>query len=279
MRALLPLLRHSAAGGRAVATSAAAQPAAAGGPPGPASVPSPRTALVQGASRGLGLEFVRQLLLRETSVVATCRDPAGAGALQALQREAGSERLAIVPLDCTSEESIERAVAQVAELHPCLDLLINAAGVLHVPNVMSPETALSRLSLNSLLLCHQVNAFGPILVSKAFLPLLAKAAAAHLATEDRPAVIASISARVGSIGDNGTVSTPLLVGTHMQVATILLHPGTVDTDLSKPFQKNVPPGKLFTRERAVQQLLDIIDRTTMQQNGQFFDWKGEQIEW
>ena len=118
------------------------------------------------------------------------------------------------------------------------------------------------------------------------------------------------------------------------VAAILLHPGTVDTDLSKPFQKvssrglaqeaagpgrgppgcrlgpptsprvpaipkssppgpscppnpvrcarcaqNVPAEKLFSRERAVRQLLAIIDRTSMRENGRFFDWAGEEVEW
>ena len=69
---------------------------------------SPCAALVQGASRGLGLEFTQQLLQRPgTQVVATCRDPAAAAQLQELQRAVGPQRLSVVQLDCTSEESIE----------------------------------------------------------------------------------------------------------------------------------------------------------------------------
>lgn len=126
-----------------------------------------------------------QLLQRpNTSVVATCRNPASATALQQLQATHGSDRLALVQLDCTNEASIEDAVARVADLHPCLHLLVNSAGILHSTDPpMMPETSISRVSLSSLLLCHQINAFGPILVSKAFMSLLTQAAAAHGATE------------------------------------------------------------------------------------------------
>ena len=63
------------------------------------------------------------------------------------------------------------------------------------------------------------------------------------------------------------------------VAAILLHPGTVETDLSQPFRRNVQPEKLFSRERAAAQLLSIVDRTTMDHSGRFFDWAGLEVEW
>ncbi|KAI7838057.1 hypothetical protein COHA_008140 [Chlorella ohadii] len=249
-----------------------------------------------GSSRGLGLEFVRQLVERpNTRVVATCRTPAAAEQLQALQqRHAG--RLHIVQLDSTDESSIARAAEQVAALTQHLDVLINATGILHDAS-MSPETALARVTMDSLLKCFQVNAAGHILVAKHFAPLLINAAKLNGATDERPAVLANLSARVGSIGDNKlggwhsyrasksacnqlTKCAALEFERRKQkVAAILLHPGTVDTDLSKPFQKNVPPEKLFSRERAVQQLLAIVDRTSMRENGRFFDWKGEEVEW
>lgn len=63
------------------------------------------------------------------------------------------------------------------------------------------------------------------------------------------------------------------------VICILLHPGTVDTDLSRPFQRNVPAGKLFTKEFSVQKLLSIIDNTKKHDNGKFFAWDGLEIPW
>lgn len=260
------------------------------------SQPGPRVALVQGASRGLGLEFVRQLLLRpEQTVVATCRRPDTAEQLQQLQAE-HRERLHIVPLDCTAETSIEAAASQVSQLVPNLDLLINVAAVLHGKR-LTPETALSRVTQANLMTSFQTNTFGPILVSKAFAPLLVNAAKQTGANAERPAVIANMSARVGSVGDNRlggwysyrsskTALNQLTKCMSLEferkrqaVSCILLHPGTVDTDLSKPFQKNVAPEKLFDRERAIRQLLGIIDRTTMKETGRYYAWDGQEIPW
>ena len=60
---------------------------------------------------------------------------------------------------------------------------------------------------------------------------------------------------------------------------VALHPGTTDTDLSKPFQRNVPPEKLFSVERTVNQLLNIIDNLTENDTGQFFSWDGSRLPW
>lgn len=120
---------------------------------------------------GLGLEFVRQLLERPGYVIATCRQPEFAVGLQELQ-SFHNDRLLVVQLDTTDERSIERAVHQVSARHSRLDTLINVSGVLHVPNILSPETSIARLTLESLELSFRTNTFGPILVCKAFLPLL-----------------------------------------------------------------------------------------------------------
>ncbi|CAL5223686.1 g6237 [Coccomyxa viridis] len=256
---------------------------------------STRVALVQGASRGLGLEFVKQLLDKpDHRVVATCRNPDGAAELQELQGRS-SGRLDIVQLDCTDEGSIAEAASQVSGSHRHLDLLLNVAGILHIPGKMSPETALSRVTADSLLTNFQINAMGPILVSKRFASLLAKASEGSSASRDRPAVIANLSARVGSISDNSlggwysyraskTAQNQLskcmaieFARRKQNIAVVMLHPGTVDTDLSEPFQKNVKPEKLFAKERAVKQLLDIIEGVTMETNGSYLAWDGQSI--
>lgn len=245
------------------------------------------TALVQGASRGIGLEFVRQLAAREnlTGLIATCRDPDNAVALQALGEEPGVQ---VIPMDIEDECSVRDAARLVAARTARLDLLINCAGLLHDASGVGPERRLDQLDPTSLQRSFAVNAIGPALVVKHFRGLLQKS---------DHAVVGNISARVGSITDNRlggwyayraskaaqnmlTRSMAIELGRGGKPVTLVsLHPGTVDTDLSRPFQRNVPDGKLFTPERAVNQLLAILDRVTPQDSGRFFAWDGSEIPW
>ena len=59
----------------------------------------------------------------------------------------------------------------------------------------------------------------------------------------------------------------------------LLHPGTTDTELSKPFQTFVPPDKLFTPQRAAEQLVQVLLAQTPEDSGAFLAWDGQQIDW
>lgn len=251
--------------------------------------------MVQGASRGIGLEFVKQLLEKEKGhVIATCRNPNEATSLLHLQSKF-AERLSVLRLDVTNESTIEESAKSIRERYGSLNLLINASGILSIPNVLQPETTLSKVEKSSLLLAYEVNAVGPILVIKHMWPLLK--VGGGLGTEMDVAVVANVSARVGSIGDNRlggwhsyraskTALNQLTKNISVELARrkdpivcILLHPGTVDTDLSKPFQKNVPEGKLFTTEFSVQKLLSIIHNAKRQDNGKFFAWDGQEIPW
>ncbi|XP_031407303.1 uncharacterized protein LOC116215647 isoform X3 [Punica granatum] len=181
----------------------------------------------------------------------------------------------------------------ITEKYGSLNLLINASGILSIPDVLQPETTLTKVEKSSLLLAYEVNAVGPILVIKHMWPLLK----AGGGTKREVAIVANLSARVGSIGDNRlggwhsyrasksalnqltkTVSVEF-ARKKDPIACILLHPGTVDTDLSKPFQRNVPEGKLFTKEYSVQRLLGIIDNAKRQDNGKFFAWDGQEVPW
>ena len=62
-----------------------------------------------------------------------------------------------------------------------------------------------------------------------------------------------------------------------KVICLALHPGTVDTDLSRPYHKNVPEGKLFTTEYSVSKLMDIIETATLSNSGNFYSWDGLQL--
>jgi len=246
-------------------------------------------ALVNGASRGIGLEFVRQLLAepRFTRVFAASRRPAQADALSRLAT--GEPRLRIVALDVADEAQVEAAARQVAEETDRLHLVVNAAGVLHDAAAgFAPEKRLADVRADTLAASFAVNAFGPLLVAKHFERLLA---------HRERAVFASISARVGSIGDNRlggwyayrgakaaqNMFTKTLsvewARSRRNVICVALHPGTTDTDLSRPFQANVPPEKLFSTERTVRQLLEVVDRLSPADTGRFLAWDGSEIPW
>ncbi|KZV17696.1 short-chain dehydrogenase/reductase family protein [Dorcoceras hygrometricum] len=251
--------------------------------------------LVQGASRGIGLEFVTQLLEKSKgNVVATCRKPNEAAGLLDLKNKF-AERLDIHRLDLTVDSTIEEVAKSVKDKYGYLNLLINASGILSMPDILRPETTLSKVNREALLIAYEVNAVGPLLVTKHMWPLLK--AGGGTGTERDFAMVASISARVGSIGDNhlggwhSYRSSKAALNQLMKtvsvefarkkdpIVCILLHPGTVDTDLSKPFQKNVPKDKLFTKEVSVRKLLSIINSAKSSDNGKFFAWDGQEIPW
>ncbi len=218
-------------------------------------------------------------------MIATCRSPETATALRQVE---GSAALQTVALDVEDEGSIRSAAASVAEKHARIDLLINCAGILHDGDGMAPERRLDDLDPRAMHRSFAINSIGPALVVKHFRPLLGRS---------ERAVVASLSARVGSIGDNRlggwyayrsakaaqnmlTRCMAIELGrVGRKVIVVALHPGTVDTDLSKPFQGNVPDGKLFSRAQAVRQLLSVIDGLRPEDSGRFFAWDGSEIPW
>ena len=241
---------------------------------------------VQGASRGIGLELVRQLVAARPTgrVIASCRHPSDATELRQLV-SMHPERLSVVEMDVTDEQAIARAADQVAARTDALHLIVNVAGVLHGPD-FGPEKKLAQVRPEVLRTVFEANAFGPLLVAKHFHRLLRH--------QDR-SVYASISARVGSISDNRlggwyayrgskaaqnmfTKNLSIELGRIAPAAIVVgLHPGTVDTDLSKPFQRNVPREQLQTVGASVRFLLSVIDGLSPGDSGKVFDFRGEEI--
>ncbi len=254
-----------------------------------AASPEPRAALVQGASRGLGLAFVRQLLERgaHDRVVATAREPERSRELAELHRR-HPRVLHLERLDVTDEVSVGRAFESVSRLAPELGLLLNCAGVLHDEKDVQPEKKLESVDPAALRRVFDVNAIGPLLVAKHFLPLL---------RHDGRAVVANLSARVGSIGDNrlggwyayrGSKAAQNMFTRTLAIELarrapnaicVALHPGTVDTDLSRPFQRRVVPSTPFDPDRAASQLLDVVEGLAPEQSGSFLAWDGSAIPW
>ena len=244
--------------------------------------------LIQGASRGLGLALTRTLLsTRENlSVFATCRNPAGATSLNELKTAFGG-RLTTLALDVTSETSVVEASSRLSEGVNRLDMVLNCAGILHDQD-LQPERRLSEVDPAALERYFAINSIGPLLIAKHF---------SRFFDRKKRVVLANLSARVGSIDDNrlggwygyrGSKAAQNmftrnlaieLARKHRGIICVALHPGTVDTDLSRPFQSRVPPEKLFSADLAAGQLLKVIDDLDFTDNGGFFAWNGEKIPW
>src|SRR5262245_16295562 len=126
-----------------------------------------KTVLVTGASRGIGLEIVRQLAARKATVILACRDAQkGKKAIASLQEK---DHVEILPLDVTSPENIRAAAREYSARHDSLDVLINNAGVLH-----DGDNDIASLDPELIQRTMQTNTLGPLRVTQGFLPLLRK---------------------------------------------------------------------------------------------------------
>jgi len=218
-------------------------------------------ALIIGASGGIGSAIARALDGRGVAVTGLSRAHDG--------------------LDVTDEGSVQAALEG---LDGPFDLIFVATGALEIGGAR-PEKALKQVTPQAMMDQFALNCVGPALVLKHAVPLLPRG---------RRSVFAALSARVGSIGDNGfggwyayrTAKAALnqmihtgaieLARSHREAICVALHPGTVATAFTEKYlgrHPSVPP------EEAARNLLAVIDDLTPEQTGQFFDWQGERVPW
>lgn len=203
-----------------------------------------------------------------------------------------ADNLHWLSMDICDEQSIEQAIGVIKQQTTHLDWIINCAGLLHTSE-QSPEKALRQIETEFFLQNMQVNALASLLIAKHIKPLLGHAQR----SADKPAIFATISARVGSISDNqlgGWYSyrmskAALNMGMKTlsiewarslkDVCVVVMQPGTVNTQLSAPFQGNVADGQLFSPAYSAECLLEVLSNMTAAQSGSFVDWAGESIPW
>jgi NAD(P)-dependent dehydrogenase (short-subunit alcohol dehydrogenase family) len=241
-----------------------------------------KTTLIVGGRRGIGRELAAQLHQSgQHRVLITSRD------YEAWQEH--QDQPVQAPLDISNDASINAFVEQLYERTDHLDWLINCAGVLH-NDLFQPEKTYKHFNKQRFEQSMQINCFGHLLLIKALAPMMLKA--------EQP-LVASISARIGSIEDNQLggwhayrMSKAALnqgiktlgiewARKHPQARLMLLHPGTTDTDLSKPFQRNLPAGQLQTPEETARMLLEQMHHhlTTGASGAVFIDYRGQAIPW
>lgn len=238
--------------------------------------PEKSVAVVVGATGGIGAALVEQLAAsaRFSTVLALSRSPAALA----------DETITRGYVDVTDEHSMRSAASQAAGLG-VVRLVIVASGLLHAAGA-EPEKSWSSMDPAAMARLFAVNTIGPALIAKHFLPLF---------PAKGRSIFAALSARVGSIQDNqlggwhsyraSKAALNMLIrnfGIELarrspEAICIGLHPGTVDTALSKPFQRSVSPDKLFSPARAAGYLLEVMEKAQVADNGSVLAWDGTRI--
>ncbi len=228
--------------------------------------------LITGANRGLGLEFARQFAARGDRVIAACRQPGKARELNELAF-AYPGHVKVLPIDIAKPASIAELAREAAMVAESIDIAINNAGVL-------PDgERFGEIAADALELSVRTNAIGPLLLTQALVPLLAKGV--------NPRVV-NLSSILGSIGSTEAFGTPsyaigkaaLNMATKQSalalradgITVFALHPGWVQTDMGTSRAPLMP-------NESVTGLVRVIDASTLADTGTLRDYRGRPLPW
>ena len=225
-----------------------------------------------GASGGIGSTISKQIraLDRENTIIEIVRHKSRKNQFE---------------MDMLDEHSVAKCAEEIRNKYGSLDVVLNTTGLLHTKNY-SPERTFREINLDYLQEVFQVNTYIPFLVSKYFAPML---------TKESASIIAFMSARLGSISDNklggwysyrsSKTALNMLIKTlsielsfsNKSAICVGLHPGTVDTQLSKPFTQKIKNKKVFTKEEAAEYLIKALNNIDHNDTGNIIDWRGEAV--
>lgn len=234
-----------------------------------------KRAIIVGSSGGVGAAVSAALADRGWQVLALSRRGI----------DTGHENISTGVIDICDEESVVAAARAAGEMQ-APELVLVTIGMLSEANGIQPEKTYRQQSMTAFEKVFQINTFGPALVAKHFLPGMPRRGRA---------IFAALSARVGSISDNriggwhayraSKAALNMLVKNYAieqarrnpDFIAVSLHPGTVDTGLSRPFQAGVPDKSLFTPQQSAAYLIDVLGNLTADDTGKAFDWAGQEI--
>ena len=227
------------------------------------------TVLITGSNRGIGLTLTKRYAELGWRVLACCRQPDRAGALQSLADQHSA--IAIYPLDVCDEQQM---LALARELDLTIDILLNNAGV-----YASGGNTFGQVSKVAWLQALETNTIAPLLMAQAF--------SDHVAASEYK-IIAAVSSKVGSIDDNSSgggyayrsskaalnqVIKSLSIDLAGQgIKTAALHPGWVKTDMGGP-------NALIDTETSANGIIDVLEHLTPVQSGGFYNYDGTPIPW
>ncbi|MFS4580804.1 SDR family NAD(P)-dependent oxidoreductase [Phaeobacter sp. C3_T13_0] len=236
----------------------------------------PKNIVVIGASGGIGSALIDHYSERSPdSLTAAARDM--------LPPRSG---VANCKVDITNEDQLSRLADDLRSRGIAPDLVIVATGILSDKSGLRPEKSYRQQDLAAFQKVFEINTIGPALVAKHLLPIMPRKGRG---------VFAALSARVGSIRDNGLggwhayraskAALNMLIRNYAiemarsneAMICVGLHPGTVRTALSDPFAANIPDSSLFETAQSAAYLADVVDRLSPGDSGRVFDWKGEEI--
>ncbi len=231
-------------------------------------------AVVFGVSGGLGRALAEGLVARGAEVIGFSR-----------RETTPIEGVEMGRCNLLNEDDLAAAAEQV-KAGGGAELVLVAAGLLSHGDALQPEKSYRQQRLDAFETVFRANTFGPALAAKHMIPILPR---------QGRGVFAALSARVGSISDNrmggwhayraSKAALNMLIRNYAieqgrrnrDFIAVGLHPGTVDTPLSKPFQGNVPRDKLFSPDDAANRLLDVIAALSPEQSGRVFDYSGKEV--
>ena len=228
------------------------------------------TVLITGTNRGIGLEFVKQFLTREDTVLATCRDMGSATELRQLKND--TRKLHIFELDVSSQKSMEDLTLQLAG--HAIDIFINNAGV-YGPR----DSTFGKVSANEWAKVLQVNAKAPMILTQLLIDNLRDGS-------DKKLIY--ITSKMGSIDDNKGGGSYVYRSSKAALNAVVksisvdlrdsgfsvavLHPGWVQTDMGGP-------NALIDVTTSVSKMIDVIDNLNFHNSGSFFNYDGGIIPW
>ncbi len=238
-----------------------------------------RRILVTGSSRGLGFEFVRQLLENGDKIIACNRNPSRYSDLLELKGKF-EDKLVLVDLDVSNKDSIENAFSIVSQEVDGLDILLNNAGI-RFGGEEKYNDELGKLFKEDFSKIFRVNTIAPLLIVEKFLPLIKKG--------ENPVII-NISSTSGSISRRSRkgggysysaskaalnmITKALSIDLKEDGITVVsIHPGWVKTTME--YTENAP----LTTYESIKGMKKVIENLSIEETGKFFDWEGNELPW